>query len=105
MSDKYGIDADEFYWGKPFKCLQGFQPRDNNVIEIYLNIVPLGKNPKDECADYCIEKVIWTPKYTEQKHWNKLWIKNNSPKNYYELWGELVNRYKFDLMCKSINST
>lgn len=104
VADKYNIDADEFYWGRPFKCLKGFQPRDNSVIEIYINIVPLGENPKNEYADCCLEKVIWTPRYNKRNHWNKLWVKNNSPKNYYELWNELCKRCEVDLMCKRINS-
>ena len=54
-----------FRWKHPWRFLRDFMPQDEKEIDIILNIVPFGDDPKNPDSEGHIEKVVWVNPYCE----------------------------------------
>lgn len=53
----------KYKWKYPWRFLGGFIPQDEKKIDIFIQIVPVGDDPKGEDADCCLERVTWVNPY------------------------------------------
>ena len=49
----------KFSWNYPWRFLNSFLPQDEKNIDVFFQIVPFGKNPKDPEEVCYMEKIIW----------------------------------------------
>ena len=65
-----GASGSKFTWKHPWSCLEGFLPQYEKDVEVFIQTVPFGNNPKSEIADGYMEEVIWVdPSY--KTSWGK----------------------------------
>lgn len=66
----------KYIWNYPWRFLNGFLPQNEKSIDLFFQIVPFGKNPKDADEVCYMEKVIWVSE------------------NYKTMWGKFHTSYK-----------
>lgn len=49
----------KFNWNYPWRFLNSFLPQDEKNIDVFFQIVPFGKNPKDPEEVCYMEKIVW----------------------------------------------
>ena len=72
----HGDNGGKFIWNYPWRFLNSFLPQDEKNIDVFFQVVPFGKNPKDPEEVYYMEKVIWVNEY------------------YKTMWGKFRTSYK-----------
>ena len=82
----------KFRWKRPWRFLADFLPQNEKNIDIFLQIVPFGDNPKEREACY-MEKVVWVNPYCKTA-WGCFHTSNKSAMNYVELLGWLRERWE-----------
>ena len=84
----------KFRWKQPWRFLRDFLPQNEENIDIFLQIVPFGANPKEREVCY-MEKVVWVnPSYKTM--WGYFHTSNSSAMNYIELLEWLKERWVKD---------
>ena len=85
-------NGSKFRWNYPWRTLGGFVPQREKNIDIFFQIVPFGKDPKDKEEVCYMERVIWVnPTY------KTFWGRFNTTlqvTNYAELLEWLRNRWE-----------
>ena len=82
-----------FHWKHPWRFLNDFLPQEEKNIDIFFQITPLGKDPKDKYDVCYMEKVVWVnPQY--KTAWGEFRTSNNKPANYAGLLEWLKQRWE-----------
>lgn len=91
----------KFRWNHPWRFLNGFFPQRENDIDVFFQIVPFGKDPKDKEEVCYMERVVWVnPNYKTLWGWFHTSVKVT---NYAELLEWLKGRWENGQQSTQIN--